>query len=82
MAQYIKYEQQAGGYILGRAKGVPVTYELTPRGDAMIAMHGIKDGDQVPAALLNQLRKIGDAFTRDAAPPGKRETGQRELPFS
>jgi hypothetical protein len=82
MAQYIKYDQRPGGYIIGRAKGLAVTYELTPRGEAMITTHKIKDGDQVPATLLNQLRKMGDAFTRDAAPPGNQEIEQRQLPFS
>ena len=82
MAQYIKYEQRAGGYIIGRKKGAAVTYELTPRGDAIIAMHGVKDGDQVRTTLLNRLRKMGDAYTTAAAAPTVLDPAQIEFPFT
>jgi hypothetical protein len=63
-----KYKNKNEYYILTMIGKAVATFHLKPEGCRKLAAVGIKTGDTFPRALLLDLYRVGDAYTRTPAP--------------
>ncbi len=84
MPRLHKYRNRNAAYILTSIRGAVVTFQLTPEGERKLTQAGIGIGEKFHRALLLDLYRTGDAFTRgsgvdEAALAG---AGQMEMDFA
>jgi hypothetical protein len=58
------YRNRSGSYILTCIRSAVVTFQLTPDGEHKLAAAGIVNGSQFNRAILLDLYRTGEAFTR------------------
>jgi hypothetical protein len=58
------YRNRSGSYILTCIRSAVVTFQLTAEGEKKLAAAGIVNGSQFNRAILLDLYRTGDAFTR------------------
>lgn len=64
MPRLHKYLNRDAHYVLTRIDDAIITYQLTPAGETKLASVGIVPGQNFERALLLDLYRTGDAFTR------------------
>lgn len=64
MPRLHKYVNRDAHYVLTRIDGSIITYQLTPAGESKLAAAGIVPDQNFERAILLDLYRTGDAFTR------------------
>src|SRR5712671_6033424 len=84
MPRLHKYRERNACYVLTAIRGAVITYQLTPDGERKLAAAGITAGQQFHRALLLDLYRTGDAFTRGSGvdDPALAAAGQLEMDFA
>jgi hypothetical protein len=59
-----RYRNDSGAYVLANVKGAVVTFQVTRPGVKRLQKAGVLEGVRFPLALLVDLTRRGDAFTR------------------
>jgi hypothetical protein len=84
MPRLHKYRERNACYVLTAIRGNVITYQLTPDGERKLTAAGIAPGQQFQRALLLDLYRTGDAFTRGSGvdDPALAAAGQLEMDFA
>lgn len=82
MPRLHKYRTRDACYVLTAIKGAVFTYQLTPEGERKLWQTGIAPGQVFPRALLLDLYRSGDAFTRGTGVGEAADAGQLEMDFA
>jgi hypothetical protein len=84
MPRLHKYRERNACYVLTAIGGSVITYQLTPDGERKLTAAGIAPGAQFQRALLLDLYRTGDAFTRGSGidDPSLAAAGQLEMDFA
>ena len=82
MPRLHQYRNKNAAYILTSIRGAVVTFQLTPEGEGKLRAAGIHPGNQFPRAILLDLYRTGDAFTRGSGAEEAALTSQIELDFT
>jgi hypothetical protein len=84
MPRLHKYRDHNAFYVLTSIRGNVITYQLTAEGERKLLAAGIAAGQQFHRAILLDLYRTGDAFTRGrgADDPALAAAGQTEMDFS
>lgn len=84
MPRLHKYRNRSGFYVLTSIRGTVVTYQLTSEGEGKLIAAGIIDGSRFHRAILLDLYRTGDAFTRGTGvdDPALATAGQMEMDFA
>ena len=84
MPRLHKYRNRIAHYVLTAIGGAVITYQLTTEGERKLIQAGIGMGQLFPRALLLDLCKTGDAFTRGSGvdDPALLGAGQLEMDFA
>lgn len=79
-----QYRNRNACYVLTAIRGAVVTFQLTPEGERKLKTAGIYPGNRFQRAILLDLYRTGDAFTRGATPddPALAAAAQIELDFT
>lgn len=84
MPRLYKYRHRNACYVLTAIGGAVITYQLTADGEQKLTHAGIGIGELFPRALLLDLYRTGDAFTRGNGvdDPAQAGAGQMEMDFA
>lgn len=84
MPRLHNYRNRSGSYVLTCIRGAVVTFQLTTDGERKLAAAGIVGGSQFHRAILLDLYRTGDAFTRGTGvdDPALVAAGQIEMDFA
>jgi len=84
MPRLHKYRNRNACYVLTAIRGAVVTYQLTAEGERKLTTAGIIDGSRFHRAVLLDLYRTGDAFTRGTGvdDPALATASQIELDFT
>ena len=82
MPRLHKYRDKNACYVLTAIRGAVITYQLTPDGERKLNAAGIACGQKFERALLLDLYRTGDAFTRGSGVNDPALTSQIELDFT
>lgn len=84
MPRLYQYRKRNACYVLTAIGGAVITYQLTPEGERKLTVAGIGPGQLFPRALLLDLYRTGDAFTRGSGvdDPALAGAGQMEMDFA
>ncbi len=84
MPRLHKYRNRNACYVLTSISGAVVTFQLTPDGERKLTTAGIGIGEKFHRALLLDLYRTGDAFTRGSGVDEATRTGvgQMEMDFA
>lgn len=82
MPRLHKYRERNACYVLTAIRGAVITYQLTPDGERKLTAAGIAPGAQFQRALLLDLYRTGDAFTRGTGVDDPALASQLEMDFA
>jgi len=84
MPRLHKYRERNACYVLTAIRGAVITYQLTPEGERRLTTAGVAPGNQFQRALLLDLYRTGDAFTRGSGvdDPALAGASQLEMDFA
>lgn len=75
------YKNGQGVYAKARIQNAIVTFQISDKGEAALAAAGVLRGENFPQALLLDLIRSGDAYTRAGAGGPELDDSQLELDF-